>query len=383
MLQWPWGNFLSVAESVRDQIALRPSEMETPPALMQAAVYVGESRVRVESIERPAIGPGEILIRVESCGICHTDLKKIQYNLLPAPRIYGHETAGIVAAIGKRVKSYVPGDRVVVFHHIPCGTCFYCLRHLYAQCPTYKKVGVTAGYEPAGGGFSQYVRVMGWIVDRGIEKIPAGVSFDQACWVEPVNTCLKAVEQLAPEAEDVVAVLGQGPIGLVFTMLFKRRGTTVISSDTLEFRRSLSSEFGAHSFDPRTPEFEREIKALTDGRGADSVILATNAPGLVAQALRIARPGAKILLFAQTSAADRIELAGADICVAERVLMGSYSADVDLQRESARLVFGGALPLERLISHRVCLSDIEEGIAIAQHPAGQSLKVVVHPQEQA
>ena len=91
------------------------------------------------------------------------------------------------------VTKFSPGDRVVVFHHIPCRDCFYCQRRLYAQCPVYKRVGVTAGFEPAGGGFSQYVRVMDWIVDRGIEKIPDGVSFDQACWVEPVNTCLKAV----------------------------------------------------------------------------------------------------------------------------------------------------------------------------------------------
>jgi L-iditol 2-dehydrogenase len=350
---------------------------------MQAAVYVGDSRINVESIETPAIGPGEILVRVESCGICHTDLKKIEYNLLPGPRIYGHETAGVVTAVGERVKKYAPGHRVVVFHHIPCGTCFYCLRHLYAQCPTYKKVGVTAGYEPAGGGFSQYVRVMDWIVDRGVERIPDGVSFDQACWVEPVNTCLKAVEQLAPEPGDVVAVLGQGPIGLIFTMLVKRRGAAVLTTDTLEFRRGLSDEFGGRSFDPREPDFERELRTQTDGRGADSVILATNVPGLVPQALRIARPGAKILLFAQTSATDRIELAGADICVGERTLMGSYSADIDLQQESARLVFSGALPLERLISHRVPLSEIEKGIAIAQHPTGHSLKVVVHPQEHA
>lgn len=374
---------MSVAESVGDQIALQPSETEPPPAVMQAAVYVGDSRVHVETVNTPAIGPGEILVRVESCGICHTDLKKIAYNLLPAPRIYGHETAGTVVAVGQGVKAPVRGDRIVAFHHIPCGTCFYCLRHLYAQCPTYKKVGITAGYEPAGGGFSQYVRVMDWIVNRGIEKIPQGVSFDQACWVEPVNTCLKAVEQLAPQPGEVVAVLGQGPIGLVFTMLAKRRGATVLATDTLEFRRDLSAAFGARSFDPNAPEFERELRAETHGRGVDSVILATNAPGLVQQALRIARPGAKILLFAQTSSADRIELSGADICVGERVLMGSYSADIDLQSESARLVFSGALPLERLISHRVPLCNIEKGIAIAQHPAGQSLKVVVHPQELA
>lgn len=348
---------------------------------MFAAVYAGDGRVAVEQVETPRIGPDEILIRVETCGICHTDLKKIEYNLLPPPRIYGHEIAGIVAAAGERVTKYVPGDRVIAFHHIPCGTCFYCERHLYSQCSSYKKVGVTAGFEPAGGGFAQYVRVMNWIVERGVEKIPAGVPFDQACWVEPVNTVLKAVHQLDPQPEDTVAVLGQGPIGLIFTMLVKRTGAAVFSTDTIEFRRELSRESGAEAFDPRKPDFERALKAQTNDRGADSVILATNVPGLLDQAIRISRPGAKILLFAHTSAADRIEFSGAGICVGERVLFGSYSADIDLQKESARLVFNGELPLERLISHRVSLSDIAQGIAVAQHPDESSLKVVVHPQE--
>ncbi len=170
--------------------------LDAIPQQMLAAVYQGGSRISVESVSTPVIGAGELLVRVESCGICHTDLKKVEYNLLSPPRIYGHETAGVVAAVGEGVTNYAPGDRVIVFHHIPCGECFYCQRRLYAQCPVYKKVGVTAGYEPAGGGFSQYVRVMDWIVKRGVERIPPGVSFDQACWVEPVNTCLKGVELL-------------------------------------------------------------------------------------------------------------------------------------------------------------------------------------------
>src|SRR5258708_17295474 len=139
---------------------------------MKAAVYRGESRVEVESVPVPEIGPGELLIRVEACGICHTDLKKIEYNLLAPPRIYGHETAGEVAAAGPGVTKYKPGDRVIVFHHIPCGKCFYCARKLYAQCPVYKKVAVTACFEPAGGRLPQYVRAMDWIVERGVEKIP-------------------------------------------------------------------------------------------------------------------------------------------------------------------------------------------------------------------
>ena len=371
---------MSVAESVQYRRALdQPSE--NIPRSMKAAVYLGKSRVSVQTVETPAIGPGEILVRVESCGICHTDLKKIEYNLLPAPRIYGHETAGVVAAAGAEVTRYRPGDRVIVFHHIPCGVCFYCQRRLYAQCPVYKKVGVTAGYEPAGGGFAQFVRVMDWIVERGIERIPDGVGFDQACWVEPVNTILKGVELLKLERSDVVAVLGQGPIGLIFSMLVKRTGVQVLATDTIPMRRTLSSDFGAEAFDPREPDFAAAVRKSTEDRGVDAVILATSVPGLTEQALRISRPGAKILLFAQTSAKERIEMVGADICVGERMLFGSYSADVDLQSESARLVFSGELPLERLISHRLPLAEIARGIDVAKHPSAESLKVVVHPQE--
>ena len=348
---------------------------------MSAAVYTGSGRIEVQTVETPAIGPGEVLIRVESCGICHTDLKKIEHNLLAPPRIFGHETAGVIVKAGQGVTKYVAGDRVIVFHHVPCGDCFYCRRRLYAQCPVYKRVGVTAGFEAAGGGFSQYVRVMDWIVKRGIEKIPAGVSFDQACWVEPVNTCLKGVEQLSLREGDVVAVLGQGPIGLVFTMLVKRTGATVFTTDTIGFRRQLSGRFGASPYDPRDTGFEHAIRSATQGRGADAVIVATNVRGLVQQAIHISRPGGKILLFAQTSSAERIEISGADICVGERILFGSYSADIDLQSESARLVFGGELPLEALISDRVPLSAITRGIETALHPSERSLKVVVRPQE--
>lgn len=367
------------AESAPTQTLRQPNE--AIPTSMRAAVYTGDSRISVQTIPTPSIGAGEILVRVESCGICHTDLKKIEYNLLAPPRIYGHETAGVVAAICEGVTKYAVGDRVVAFHHVPCGDCFYCHRKLYAQCKMYKRVGISAGYEPAGGGFSQYVRVMDWIVERGIERIPEEVSFDQACWVEPVNTCFKGVRTLHLQPEDVVAVLGQGPIGLVFTMLVKRTGARILATDTIEFRRNLSERFGASAFNPLQEGFGQAIQTHTEGRGADAVIVATNAPGLVEQALKISRPGAKILLFAQTSVKERIEISGSDICVGERLLLGSYSSDVDLQAESARLVFSGELPLDQLISDRVSLENITTGIHTALHPSERSLKVVVHPQE--
>jgi L-iditol 2-dehydrogenase len=348
---------------------------------MKAAVYTGDSTISVEPIPTPTIGPGELLVRVESCGICHTDLKKIEHNLLAPPRIFGHETAGVVAAVGAGVRNFTVGDRVIVFHHIPCMECFYCRHKLYAQCPVYKKVGVTAGYEPAGGGFSQYVRIMDWIVRRGVEKIPDGVSFDRASFVEPLNTCLKGVLQLDPKPEDVVVVLGQGPIGLLFTMLVKRYGATLLATDTMPFRRELSVRLGAAgAFDPREPALLDRIMEMTGGRGADSVIIAASAPGIVEQAVRYSRPGSRILLFAQTSHHERIEVSGADVCVGERVIFGSYSASVDLQQESADLVFSGLLPVEDLISHRFALNEIRAGIDLALHPEPKSLKIIVQPQ---
>jgi L-iditol 2-dehydrogenase len=348
---------------------------------MHAAVYRGQSVVTVEEIPTPAILPGELLIRVEACGICHTDLKKIEHNLLAPPRIYGHETAGVVVAVGEGVSRFRPGDRVLAFHHIPCNDCFYCSRKLYAQCLVYKTVGITAGFEPAGGGFSQYVRVMPWIVNRGVEKIPDAVSYDRATLVEPMNTCLKAVVQCDPQPEDLVAVMGQGPIGLMFTMLARRTGARVVTTDTIAERREVAARCGAEfSWDPRSIDVPAEAKRLTGGRGADLVIVAVSAPGIVEQAIACSRPGARILLFAQTSAAEKIETTGADLVAGERTLFGCYSASVDLQAEAAHLVFSGEFPVEELISHRFPLVKIRSGFDLALHPGPKSLKIIVQPQ---
>ncbi|MBI3681754.1 MAG: alcohol dehydrogenase catalytic domain-containing protein [Acidobacteria bacterium] len=349
---------------------------------MRAAVYRGKGLVAVEEIATPRIGPGELLVRVESCGICHTDLKKIEYGLQPPPRVYGHETAGMVVAVGGGAGGFAAGDRVAAFHHVPCQDCFYCRRRLYAQCAGYLKVGITAGFEPAGGGFSEYVCVKDWIVRRGVEKIPEGVSYDRASFVEPVNTCLKAVHQAALDPEDTVLILGQGPIGLIFTMLVRHKfpAARIVTTDTIAPRRELSLKFGANaSHDPRQVQVDKEVAAVTHGRGADAVLVCVSAPRIVEQAVRASRPGSRILLFAQTSDSERIELSGADICKQERVLYGVYSADLDLQSESARLVFGGHLPVEDLISHRLTLEEIRSGIEMALHPDSKSLKIIVQP----
>jgi L-iditol 2-dehydrogenase len=261
------------------------------PATMQAAVYRGVNDVRLEEVSVPAIGPGELLLRVHTCGICGTDLKKIATGSHSAPRIFGHETTGVVVAAGEGVRDFKQGDRVMVFHHIPCGDCYYCKHKVFAQCPTYKKVGATAGYEPSGGGFAEYVRVMDWIVSSGgVVRIPDGVSFEQASFIEPVNTCMKGVETLRLIEGETVLVIGQGPIGIILSVLARRCGTKVITSDLFPQRLTIAKTFGLNeNIDASAFDTVQTIKEKTEGRGADAVILAVAGNGLIQPAMEATR----------------------------------------------------------------------------------------------
>jgi len=346
---------------------------------MQAAVYRGVGDVRLETVPVPTIGPGELLLRVHSCGVCGTDLKKISTGSHSAPRIFGHETSGLVAAVGDRVKKYNPGDRVMVFHHIPCCQCFYCRNKTFAQCATYKKVGCTAGFEPSGGGFAEYVRVMDWIVERGTVRIPEGVSFEQACFVEPVNTCLKGIEALRLRPGEKVLTIGQGPIGIILSVLARRAGATLITSDLYPERLKIGESYGLDlTIDASRTNVVERVRELSEGRGADAVILAVGGNTLIRTAMDAARPGGRVLLFAQTQHGEAV-IDPAAICVDEKTLVGSYSASVDFEEESVRFVMNREMDLERLISHRFPLSESPQALDLAAHPQPSSMKVVIQP----
>ena len=350
------------------------------PAAMQAAVYRGVNDVRLEEVPVPSIGRGELLVRVHTCGICGTDLKKIATGSHSAPRIFGHETSGVVVARGEGVDNFKIGDRVMVFHHIPCGDCYYCKHKVFAQCPTYKNVGATAGYEPSGGGFAEYVRVMDWIVSRGgVVRIPEGVSFEQASFIEPVNTCMKGIETLRLQEGETVLVIGQGPIGMILSVLARKCGARVITSDLFPQRLTIAKTFGlSENIDASTSDTVSTIKTMTDGRGADAVVLAVAGNSLIRPAMDATRPGGRVLLFAQTQHGEAT-IDPASVCVDEKSLLGSYSASVDLQGESARFVLSREMDLERLISHRYPLSESVDALHLAAHPKPDSMKVVIQP----
>lgn len=355
------------------------SERREIPSTMRAAVYRGVNDVRLEEVPVPEIGPGEILVRVHTCGICGTDLKKIATGSHSAPRIFGHETSGTVAKVGEGVRKFSVGERVVVFHHIPCGECYYCRQKTFAQCTTYKKVGCTAGFEPSGGGFAEYVRAMDWIVEKGTVRIPDGVSFEQACFVEPVNTCIKGIETLRLQAGETVLVMGQGPIGLILANLAKRAGTRVITSDLYPARLTIANSFDLKlTIDASQADAGEAVRGMTEGRGADAVVLAVGGSGLIRPAMDATRPGGRVLLFAQTARGEAT-IDPAAVCVDEKALLGSYSASFELQEESVRFVMNREMDLERLISHRFPLESGVEALNLAAHPRPDSMKIVIQP----
>jgi L-iditol 2-dehydrogenase len=381
---------------------------------MQAVVYRGANDLRLETVPVPRIGPDDLLVRVAVCGVCPTDIKKIHYGTVPPPRIFGHETAGTIVRVGARVHQFRTGERVALHHHVPCLECHACRHHAFAQCAQYKRTGITAGFEPAGGGYAEYVRVMPFVLP-GVVRIPARNSFLEGAMLEPVNTVLKAVKRLALLRGDTVLVAGQGPIGLMFTRLLALQGVRVLATDLLETRLKIAKEFGATEVccpksETRNPKPEGNpkpearsprpsitfhdscfippippippilaglVKRLTRARGLDAAVIAVTSDAVVREAQALVRGAGQVLLFSHTRRGDQTPVDLATVCVDEKDLIGSYSADFRLQAEVARLVFSRKLDARRLITHQFPLAQTAGAIELASRPTAQSLKVVV------
>jgi L-iditol 2-dehydrogenase len=348
------------------------------PKTMRAGVYREKGIVRVEEVPVPEVSDGEVLIKVAACGICGTDIKKIYHAYVAPPQILGHELAGTVVAVGRGVTQWKLGDRVMSFHHIPCGKCFYCERRLFSQCKQYKTTGLTAGFTPNGGGFAEYVKAMPWVAERGIVPLPDNVSFEEATFIEPINTIVKAIQKARVSAGETVLIIGCGPIGLQLLMVANLEGPKLYTSDPMAVRRAKSLTLGAlESFDPSSGKLVEEIKARTDGRGADAVLVAVAHPSVVVDALAAARPGGRVLLFAANDPVTRIEFPASAVGIDEKEVLGSYSAAVDIQQVAADLVLDKKLPVMEIVTHRFPLARIQEGLDLAVKPTAESLKILV------
>ena len=350
---------------------------------MKAQVFRGVNQLSYEEIPVPELAADEVLVRVRVVGLCQSDIKKILHPLYEPPRIFGHETAGTIAATGGEVEGWQVGQPVAVMHHIPCMRCAYCLNENYSMCDTYKKVTTTAGFAPSGGGFAEYVKVPGHIVrNGGLIPIPEGVSFERASFVEPTNCCLKAVKKAGIAPGQTVLVVGAGPIGLMMVMLSRYFGARAIATDLIPARIEKAIAVGAEAaFDARDRDLVQKIQDLTGGLGVDVALLAVDSDKAFRQALECTRKGGKILFFAEFRDEAEISINPNILYRKEIDLMGSYSSSYRLQSLSADIVFNNRIDVGALISDRYPLADLSAAVQQAIAPTESTYKILIYPED--
>ncbi len=336
---------------------------------MKAAVYRGDGRLVAEEWPRPSIGDGELLLRLRGCGLCGSDIAKIVDPATRVPAVFGHEVVGEVAAVGRGVMVCAVGDRVVAAHHVPCGKCHYCRRGSESMCAAFK----ASNLDP--GGFAEYVRVPAANVSHATFRVPAHVSDEAASFVEPLACCLRAVRRARVQSGDTAVVVGLGSIGCLFIQLLKRAGAAVVGADQLAQRAVFARGLGADAAGTLASAAEAQ-RALSAGRGADHVFLTGGGAVVLPWAAEVLRDGGAVHYFAGGSG-DTLPLPLETLYHRELTITATYSSSPSDLAEAFRLIAGGVIDVERLITHRVPLESLAAGVDLMRRR--EALKVYVTP----
>jgi L-iditol 2-dehydrogenase len=340
---------------------------------VRVAVYYSNEDVRLEARPRPEIGPGEMLLRVEASGICGSDVME-WYRRPRAPLVLGHEVAGVVERTGEGVAEFRPGDRVVATHHVPCNRCRFCLSDRHAVCETLR----TTHFDP--GGFAEYVRLSPLHVDRGVFPLPAGVSFAQATFVEPLACVVRAQRLAGLRPGDSVAILGAGVSGLLHLLLARARGAgAIFATDVHDHRVRAAASLGADAALRAEGSVVEAIRRENGGRLVDRVIVCAASRAAMEQALALADRGASVLLFAPLAPGETLSLEVADLWQRGITLVTSYAGPPADMRAALELIAHRRVNPEPLVTHRLGLGETAEGFRLTA-AAGDSLKVIVEPQ---
>jgi len=357
----------------------RTSREKTPsvetmsgPTVMRAAVYYSNRDVRLEQRPIPAIGPDELLLRIERSGICGSDVME-WYRRRRAPLVLGHEVAGTVAARGANVRRYREGDRVTAAHHVPCDACRYCLRGHHTMCHTLH----STNFDP--GGFAEYARLSGIHVDRGVFPLPEDVTAEQAVFVEPL-ACVVRAQRAAPVREDdTVFVVGSGIIGLLHIKAARAAGARrILAADLSEYRLAAATRFGAAAAFRPAADLAPQVREANAGRLADLVIVCTGALPAIAAALGCAEPGGTVMLFAPAGPDATFPAVpfNGTFFRTDLIVTTSYGAAPQDYAEALDLIGRGLIHIDDMITHRLGLSEAAEGFRLVAD-AGESIKVIL------
>lgn len=344
--------------------------VDSVPEMMKAAVYQGDRQIRLEAVPTPQIGPRELLVKVKGCGLCATDVSKVDHALVNPQTVLGHEVAGTVAALGEGVQGLTIGERVVVSHHVPCYACHYCKHGNFSMCRTFKASNIDPG------GFAEYIRVPALNVQYSTFPIPPHLEDDEAAFTEPLACCLRGVKRLAPHLNDTILLFGLGSIGLMLLQVLQVYRARVIGLDLLAERLERAKSLGADlTLKPGEPGLSQAVRDVTDGRGADAAILTAGGPRTIPGAIDLLRDGGVLMLFASNPSDPLVEFDIHRFFHRELSMVSSYSPSTIELQEALALLADRTVRVKELISHRVPLNELERGMRLFRDK--EALKVFV------
>lgn len=344
---------------------------------MKAAVFHGPGVVKVDDVPVPAIGPEDLLVAVRAASICGTDLRIATYGHFKLPdgqrRVLGHETAGVVVEVGAAVRDFTVGDRVSITPNIGCGHCRFCRQGLNNMCADYEAFGITLD-----GGFQEYLRVPGFAVQRGnVFRLPDGVTFEEAALVEPFSCCLRGQSVLGVGRDDVVVIVGAGPIGIFHTLLAKLSGAAaVIVANRSPQRLRRAREAGADVTVLTTgADLADVVREHTGGRGADVVVTCVSDPAVQTQAVEMLATHGRLNFFSGLGRGGAVDIDTNRVHYRGLVLTGTTgSSNADYDRALA-LVADGRVDLGRFVSRTFDIERIDEAMDHASSGAGMKAMI--------
>lgn len=339
--------------------------------LMRVAMYYRNNDVRLEEAEKPEIGPGELLVKVEACGICGSDVME-WYRIHKAPLVLGHEIAGTIEEVGEGVKGYSVGDRISASHHVPCNTCDFCLSGHHTVCDTLRS---TTFYP---GGFSEYLRLPPINVDRGVYRIPDSVSMEEATFTEPLACVLRGQKMADIKPGNSVLVIGSGISGLLHIQLAKALGAGhIIATDISEHRLAAAERFGADTTIHAKEDVVAGVRKALCGKLADRIILTTGVGTAINQAFKSIERGGTILFFAPTDQGVTIPLSINDLFWRNDITLTTTYAGSPADHVTAlELIRAGRVNVKDMVTHRFSLAEAQKGFQLVA-AGGGSIKVIV------
>ena len=347
---------------------------------MKAAFLVAPRTYVVKEVPDPVCPDDGLILEVKACGVCGSDLRRWKEG--PPENAEGgytpgHEISGQVIAVGSQVTRYKVGDKLAVAPDIHCGHCWYCRHGMYNLCDNIRMVGI---FPDIPGGFAEKMVLTNEILERGIvHKMPDDMSFRKGALAEPLSSVISAHEKAGTSLDDVVVVMGAGPVGVLHVVVAKARGARVIVSEPMERRRKEAEQFGPDAvIDPFNEDLEAFVKEFTDGLGATITICANPIAATHAQAVQITRKSGRIVLFGGLPKANPMTTLDANrIHYGEQEVVGAFSYHPTKHESAISLIYRGVIPAEKLITHTFSLDEIGEAFEVAASGAG--LKVMIEP----